>query len=115
MAIAPGHPPATAADQRRGGPTSSSSPWVTAATGWPSSNRRGRPTLPPELLDGPPGPPARRPFENGEIQVWYQPMVDMASGRLLGAEALVRWAHPGYGVLGPGLFLPIAVGPRADR
>jgi EAL domain-containing protein (putative c-di-GMP-specific phosphodiesterase class I) len=47
-------------------------------------------------------------FENGEIQVWYQPMVDMRTGRLFGAEALVRWAHPAYGVLGPGLFLPIA-------
>jgi EAL domain-containing protein (putative c-di-GMP-specific phosphodiesterase class I) len=68
---------------------------------------QGPTTLPPELLAG---LRARMPaaFENGEIQVWYQPMVDMASGRLLGAEALVRWAHPGYGVLGPGLFLPIA-------
>lgn len=68
---------------------------------------QGPTTLPPELLDG---LRARLPaaFENGEIQVWYQPMVEMASGRMFGAEALVRWAHPGYGLLGPGLFLPIA-------
>ncbi|MEL7209702.1 MAG: EAL domain-containing protein, partial [Actinomycetota bacterium] len=68
---------------------------------------QGPTTLPPELMDG---LRARLPaaLENGEIQVWYQPMVHMASGRLFGAEALVRWAHPSYGVLGPGLFLPIA-------
>jgi EAL domain-containing protein (putative c-di-GMP-specific phosphodiesterase class I) len=68
---------------------------------------QGPTSLPPELLQG---LRARMPaaFENGEIQVWYQPMVDMRTGRLFGAEALVRWAHPAYGVLGPGLFLPIA-------
>jgi EAL domain-containing protein (putative c-di-GMP-specific phosphodiesterase class I) len=68
---------------------------------------QGPGVLPPEVLDG---LRARLPaaFENGEIQVWYQPMVEMDTGRLFGAEALVRWAHPNYGVLGPGLFLPLA-------
>jgi len=107
MTIAPGQSPASAADQRHGGADE-----FVFTTG-DGSDRvavvepQGPTTLPPELLDG---LRARLPaaLENGEIQIWYQPMVEMASGRLTGAEALVRWAHPGYGVLGPGLLLPIA-------
>jgi EAL domain-containing protein (putative c-di-GMP-specific phosphodiesterase class I) len=42
-------------------------------------------------------------------QLWnaYQPKLDLASGRIIGAEALVRWAHPEFGPIGPDQFIPI--------
>ncbi len=42
-------------------------------------------------------------------QLWnaYQPKLHLASGRIVGAEALVRWAHPNFGPLGPDQFIPI--------
>jgi EAL domain-containing protein (putative c-di-GMP-specific phosphodiesterase class I) len=42
-------------------------------------------------------------------QLWnaYQPKLDLASGRIVGAEALVRWAHPEFGPIGPDQFIPI--------
>jgi EAL domain-containing protein (putative c-di-GMP-specific phosphodiesterase class I) len=42
-------------------------------------------------------------------QLWnaYQPKLDLASGRIIGAEALVRWAHPAFGPIGPDQFIPI--------
>jgi diguanylate cyclase (GGDEF)-like protein/PAS domain S-box-containing protein len=42
-----------------------------------------------------------------ELQLYYQPKVDMRRGRVLGAEALLRWIHPERGVLGPAHFLPM--------
>jgi EAL domain-containing protein (putative c-di-GMP-specific phosphodiesterase class I) len=42
----------------------------------------------------------------GEIEPFFQPKVDMKSGRLVGAEALARWRHPVHGVVGPCLFIP---------
>jgi len=38
----------------------------------------------------------------------YQPVVDMATRQIVGAEALIRWDHPRRGLLGPGLFIPLA-------
>ncbi len=42
----------------------------------------------------------------GQFEPFFQPKVDLASGRVVGAEALARWRHPAYGLLGPETFLP---------
>jgi diguanylate cyclase (GGDEF)-like protein len=42
-----------------------------------------------------------------EFVLHYQPRIDIASGRLIGLEALLRWQHPRFGLLPPGRFLPI--------
>ena len=44
---------------------------------------------------------------NGEFVPWFQPQVDMKTGRLVGAEALARWIHPELGVIGPYAFVPV--------
>jgi diguanylate cyclase (GGDEF)-like protein len=49
----------------------------------------------------------RRALEQDEILAYYQPIVDVAGGRVRGAEALVRWAHPDLGLLAPGAFVDI--------
>ena len=43
-----------------------------------------------------------------ELRLYYQPVVDLVSGRVVGLEALARWAHPRHGLLAPGEFLPLA-------
>jgi EAL domain-containing protein (putative c-di-GMP-specific phosphodiesterase class I) len=40
--------------------------------------------------------------------MYYQPQIDAASGRIVGAEALMRWNHPTRGLLSAGEFLPFA-------
>jgi diguanylate cyclase (GGDEF)-like protein len=50
----------------------------------------------------------RRSVPNGELVLHLQPIVDLHSGRLAGAEALVRWERPGVGLVPPGEFIPIA-------
>nr|WP_163503683.1 EAL domain-containing protein [Halomonas socia] len=50
----------------------------------------------------------RYALERGEFVVHYQPIVTTASGRISGAEALVRWQHPVRGLIAPGLFLDAA-------
>ena len=47
-------------------------------------------------------------LERGELRLHYQPKVDIASGRLCGAEALVRWQHPQRGLIGPVEFIAVA-------
>jgi len=50
----------------------------------------------------------RQAIENGELVVYYQPEVEVPSGRLLGAEALVRWQHPARGLLAAFDFIELA-------
>ena len=45
----------------------------------------------------------------GELHLYYQPIVELATGKITGLEALVRWLHPVRGLLLPGAFLPVAV------
>jgi diguanylate cyclase (GGDEF)-like protein/PAS domain S-box-containing protein len=50
----------------------------------------------------------RRAVELGELEVHYQPEIDLATGRLAGAEALVRWRHPVEGLLEAKTFIDLA-------
>ena len=49
-----------------------------------------------------------RSVERGELALLYQPVVDLASDRVVSAEALVRWDRPGHGRVRPDLFVPLA-------
>lgn len=50
----------------------------------------------------------RRGLESGQLVVHYQPLIDLSTGTVRGAEALVRWRHPGRGLLAPETFLTAA-------
>ncbi|HEY3239373.1 MAG TPA: EAL domain-containing protein [Acidimicrobiia bacterium] len=49
-----------------------------------------------------------RAVERDELRLVYQPVIDLPTGRMVGVEALLRWAHPDQGVLPPALFVPMA-------
>jgi diguanylate cyclase (GGDEF)-like protein/PAS domain S-box-containing protein len=50
----------------------------------------------------------RQAMVDGNILVYYQPQVDIVSGRIVGAEALVRWKDPDEGMISPARFIPVA-------
>jgi diguanylate cyclase (GGDEF)-like protein/PAS domain S-box-containing protein len=60
---------------------------------------RARVTLACDLREG---------LERGELFLAYQPQVEIASGRIVGLEALARWNHPRRGAISPGEFIPVA-------
>lgn len=64
-----------------------------------TARARGRLSLLAEL---------HRAIDNEELLVYYQPQVELASGRLVAIEALVRWEHPERGLVTPGHFIPFA-------
>ena len=50
----------------------------------------------------------RRALERDELEIRYQPKVDLRNGRIIGAEALLRWRLPGHGDIPPSQFIPLA-------
>lgn len=50
----------------------------------------------------------RSAVTGGELALWYQPVVELASGRIVGLEALLRWHHPVRGIIMPDSFIPLA-------
>ena len=49
----------------------------------------------------------RRALENEEFRVYFQPQIDLLSGKVMGAEALLRWEHPEFGLVSPLEFIPL--------
>lgn len=47
-------------------------------------------------------------IDQNQLQVYYQPLVDLKSGRIAGSEALIRWLHPVHGFISPVNFIPLA-------
>lgn len=50
----------------------------------------------------------RRALDNDEFEVYFQPQVDMQTGKITGMEALIRWNHPEMGLVPPNKFIPLA-------
>jgi len=49
----------------------------------------------------------RKALDRGELVNYYQPKVELATGRIVGAEALMRWLHPERGLVSPAQFIPV--------
>jgi diguanylate cyclase (GGDEF)-like protein len=54
------------------------------------------------------GAQLRQAIDNGQLELFYQPIIELGSGAVSGVEALLRWHHPSRGLLAPPVFLPIA-------
>ncbi len=50
----------------------------------------------------------RKALDGGQFEVYYQPIIDLATGRPAKAEALLRWHHPKQGLISPAVFIPLA-------
>jgi len=50
----------------------------------------------------------RHALDQDEFQLHYQPKIDLTTGRVTGMEALLRWMHPGMGMISPAKFIPLA-------
>ena len=50
----------------------------------------------------------RHALDQDEFQLHYQPKIDLTTGRVTGMEALLRWLHPGMGMIAPAKFIPLA-------
>ncbi|MCW8956230.1 MAG: EAL domain-containing protein, partial [Gammaproteobacteria bacterium] len=50
----------------------------------------------------------RGAINNQELELYYQPQVHLASGKIIGSEALIRWNHPEFGLISPIHFIPLA-------
>jgi len=50
----------------------------------------------------------RNALKNSEFEIYYQPKVELKTGKIIGSEALVRWNHPERGLVYPGEFIPLA-------
>jgi len=50
----------------------------------------------------------RRAIEGGELDLHYQPKISIRTGKVVGAEALVRWHSPAHGLVAPHEFIPLA-------
>lgn len=49
----------------------------------------------------------RAALDDGELKSWFQPVIDLATGKRCGAESLLRWDHPEIGIIPPSAFLPL--------
>ena len=50
----------------------------------------------------------RKALDLGELEMYYQPQIDLKTNQLIGAEALIRWNHPEKGLISPAYFIPLA-------
>jgi EAL domain-containing protein (putative c-di-GMP-specific phosphodiesterase class I) len=67
----------------------------------------------PSIIKGVPEEPAhekniRKALENEELLLYFQPQLDLRTGKIISLEALVRWRHPNYGIIPPEQFIPAA-------
>ncbi len=52
----------------------------------------------------------RQALRRNELQVYYQPIIELSNKNILKAEALLRWKHPEFGLIDPAVFIPLAEG-----